>query len=67
MIDFLLSLLGGLAARFFYESLFFVIGFIAGALMFRNNPVTGESYAQKFIAFVGSVVKWIGNLRNKAN
>ena len=65
MLDFLWSLLGGLTAKFSYEALLLVVGFVVGALMFRNNPVTGESYAQKFLALLKVVTDGVVNLKNK--
>ncbi|HUS89629.1 MAG TPA: hypothetical protein VMW91_09745 [Desulfosporosinus sp.] len=65
MLDFLWSLLGGLTSKYFLEALLFVGGFITGALMFRNNPVTGESYAQKFLLLVSAAGMAVVNLKNK--
>jgi len=65
MLDFFWSLLGGLAARYFWSALLLSIGFVAGALMFRNNPVTGESYAQKFLLYGGIIMSKIVELKDK--
>lgn len=65
MLDFLMSFFGGFASKYFWFILLLLIGFISGALVFRNNPETGESYAQKFLAVVGSIVQSIINLKDR--
>jgi hypothetical protein len=47
-----------------------VVCFVAGALVFRNNPVKGEFYAQAFDAQTASIAQkimyWFSNLGKKS-
>jgi hypothetical protein len=47
----------------------FGIGFVVGALVFRNNPIKGEFYAQTFDAQTASIAQkvtyWFSNLGKK--
>jgi hypothetical protein len=65
MLDFVWSFLGGFVSQHVKTFLLLAVGFVTGALMFRNNPVTGESYAQKFISIVSMIFTALVNLKNK--
>ena len=53
----------------FWYIIVFGIGFVVGALVFRNNPIKGEFYAQTFDAQTASIAQkvtyWFSNLGKK--